>query len=63
MMKVLAPQQLPMPAINNSSFFPDNPSLDEEMKRLFIHLPIDAIQKPKPSGKSKLIKFLILLFL
>ncbi|XP_015521049.1 protein nanos [Neodiprion pinetum] len=38
-MKVLVPQQLPMPNVSNS-FFPFNPSLEEELKRLFADFTI-----------------------
>lgn len=57
MMKVIlqqVPQQLPMPNVANS-FFPFNPSLEEELKRLFANFTITPDLFARRNGKSLII--------
>lgn len=41
--------QLPMPQVSNNSFFPFNPSLEDELKRLFANFTIDNEVNPSPN--------------
>lgn len=50
MMRVLVNRQLPMPSLSNG-YFPYNPSLEDELKRLFVDFTLDSMNKPKQSGE------------
>lgn len=53
MMQVLTYQQLPRPMPKAANFFyPLNPSLEDEMKRLFANFTVEPVTSPKPNRKS-----------
>ncbi|KAK0083619.1 hypothetical protein PV326_006643 [Microctonus aethiopoides] len=55
-MRVLVNRQLPMPSLSNG-YFPHNPSLEDELKRLFVDLTLDSMNKPKPSAEDVMEEF------
>ncbi|KAG7190171.1 hypothetical protein KM043_006297 [Ampulex compressa] len=55
-MHVSIMQQLPMPQVPNS-FYPFNPSLEEEMRRLFVNLRTETQISPMPNVQDVMEEF------
>ncbi|KAK2585980.1 hypothetical protein KPH14_010554 [Odynerus spinipes] len=55
-MHVTIMQQLPMPQVSNS-FFPFNPSLEDELKRLFANFTINGQANPSPNVEDVMEEF------